>query len=274
MENTMLKALAIAAISLCICSVWGAKVEGEQTTGVRVIPMRPTPEPDEVEVRFAFPYEGELKTGNPVIVQLRLEAFPLGFNSDFPRAREIRNSDEGQSLHIIVDGKHHFDINEAIDDVAENEEIDFDQIIQAKIPYRLSDGIHILRAFPVRSFGEALKGPKSFASTYFYYGKTEQKSSVDLDKPYLTYNCPEGEFERDQPVLLDFYLSNTQLSKDGYKVRLIIDGTDKRILTDWAPYYIYGLKKGSHSIKLELLDPSGKVLAPLFNDLQQTIVVK
>lgn len=264
----------IAAISLSVCSVWGASVEGAQTTGVRVIPMRPTPEPDEVEVRFAFPLEGELKTENPVITQLRLEGYPLGFDSDFPRAREIRNNDEGQSLHIIVDGKHHFDINEAIDDVAENEEIDFDQIIQAKIPYSLSDGIHILRAFPVRSFGESLKNPKCFAAIYFYFRKAEQTPSVDLDKPYLTYNCPEGEFQSDQPILLDFYLSNTQLSKDGYKVRLTIDGSDKRILTEWAPYYIYGLKKGSHSIKLELLDPNGKVLAPLFNDLEQKISVR
>src|SRR5580692_2107293 len=184
----------IAAISLSVCSVWGASVEGVQTTGVRVVPVRPTPEPDEVEVRFAFPYEGELKTENHVITQLRLEAFPLGFNSDFPRAREIRNSNEGQSLHIIVDGKHHFDINEAIDDVAENEEIDFDQIIQAKIPYDLSDGIHILRAFHVRSFGESLKNPKCFAATYFYFGNAKKKASIDLEKPYLTYNCPEGEF--------------------------------------------------------------------------------
>ncbi len=264
---------AIAAISLSVCSVWGARVEGSQTTGVRVIPMKSTPEPDEVEVRFVFPLEGELKTDSPVIVQLRLEAFPIGFNSDFPRAREIRDSDEGQSIHIILDGKHHFDINEAIDDVAENEEIDFDQIIQAKIPYNLSDGIHILRTFPVRSFGESLKNPKCFAATYFYFGKAEKKPSFDLEKPYLTYNCPEGEFTSGQPILLDFYLSNTQLSKDGYKVRLTIDGSDKRILTDWVPYYIYGLKKGSHSIKLELLDPNNKVLAPLFNDLEQKIVV-
>jgi hypothetical protein len=90
----------------------------------------------------------------------------------------------------------------------------------------------------------------------------------------LTYNAPEGEFKDGQPILLDFYVVNTQLSKDGYKVRLIIDGTDKRMLTEWVPYFIYGLKKGSHTIKLELLNPQGTVLAPLFNDLEQTIVVK
>src|SRR4051812_47824553 len=96
---------AIVAISLGVGSAWGATVEGEQTTSVRVIPMKPSPEADEVEVRFAFPLEGEVKTENPVTTQLRLEAFPLGFMTDLPRAREIRDSDEGQSIHIIVDGK-------------------------------------------------------------------------------------------------------------------------------------------------------------------------
>jgi hypothetical protein len=231
---------ALISISLGISSsVWGATVEGKQSGTVRVIPMKPSPEPDEVEVRFAFPLEGEVKTSNPVTAQLRIEAFPLGFKTDLPRARQIRDSKKGQSIHIIVDGKHHFDINEAIDDVAENEEIDFDQIIQAKIPYKLSEGIHILRAFPIWSFDECLKGPKCFAAMYFYFGKAEKSPSIDLSQPYLT-----------------------------------IDGSDERTLTDWVPYFIYGLKKGSHTIKLELRDPQNKVLPPLFKDLEQTIVVK
>lgn len=269
--------LAAAVLSIALGAspaLFGAMVEGDHSGEVRVVPVRPTPQPDEVEVRFAFPEEGEVKTENPVKTQLRIEAYPLGFNSDFPRAREIRDSDEGQSIHIIVDGKHHFDVNEAIDDISENEEIDFDQIIEAKIPYNLSQGIHILRAFPVRSFGECLKSSASFASTYFYFGKGETNPSIDLSRPYITYNEPEGEFTAKKPILLDFYLSNTQLSQDGYKVRLTIDGKDKRILTEWAPYYIYGLKRGSHTIKLELLSPQGSVLPPLFDDLHQTIIVK
>ena len=270
-----MKLLALLlSLSFLSSSIWGADVEGTQTRGVRVIPMKPTPEPDEIEVRFAFPLPGEVKNDNPVKVQLRLEGYPIGFMSDFPRARELRASDEGQALRIIVDGKPHFDINEAIDDIAENEEIDFDQILETTIPYNLSRGIHVLRAFPIRSYGEALKGPSCFASIYFYFGKAENKPSIDLSQPFLTYNAPEGEFKNDQPILLDFYLSNTQLSRDGYKVRLNIDGIDKRILTEWVPYYIYGLKKGSHTLKLELLDPQGKVLPPLFNDLSRTIVVK
>ena len=47
-----------------------------------------------------------------------------------------------------------------------------------------------------------------------------------------------------QPVLLDFFISNCELTSDGYKVRLIVDGDAIRTLTSWQPYYIYGLKKG------------------------------
>ncbi len=267
-----MKLLAIA-LSLS-ASLFGAVVEGEHSGEIQVVPVQRTPEPNEVETRFSFPSKGELKTEAPVKLQLRLEAYPLGFNSDFLRAREVRDSDEGQAMRIIVDDKEFFSINEAIDDISENEEIDFDQTLEATIPYKLSPGVHILRAFPVRSFGESLKGPNCFAATYFYFGTKEGGPTIDLSKPYLTYNEPDGQYKFGKPILVDFLLKNTQLSSDGYKVRLIIDNNDKRILTDWVPYYIYGLKKGSHTIKLELLNPQGHVIQPLFNDLQRTIVIK
>lgn len=264
----------LATLACIPLALFGASVEGEKSGQVRVIPVEPTPEPNEVETRIAFPDTGEVKTENPVTVQFRLEAYPLGFNSDFLRAREIYDSPEGQSLHIIIDGQEYFAVNEAIDDVTENEEIDFDQTIETRIPFNLSPGIHIIRAFPVRSYGESLKGPRCFAADYFYFGSTQSKPSIDLSQPYLTYNMPDGTYDGSKPILLDFYLTNTQLSKDGYQVRLTIDGTDKRLLTAWVPHYIYGLKKGSHTIKLELLDPNKKVIPPLFNDLERTIIVK
>lgn len=264
----------VALVLSLSASLFGAVVEGEHSGEVRVIPMQRTPEPNEVETRFSFPSKGEIKTEAPIKIQLRLEAYPIGFNSDFLRAREVRDNGEGQAIHIILDGKESFSINEAIDDISENEEIDFDQTLEATIPYELSPGLHILRAFPVRSYGESLKGPNCFAASYFYFKTSQDKTTIDLSKPYLTYNQPDGEYKAGMPILVDFMLTNAQLSNDGYKVRLTIDGTDKRILTDWVPYYVYGLKKGPHTVKLELLTPQGSVIPPLFNDLQRTVVVK
>jgi hypothetical protein len=113
-----------------------------------------------------------------------------------------------------------------------------------------------------------------FEACTFFVGQRKPTLSVDLSMPYITYNQPQGEFDGKQPILLDFFVKNTQLSKDGYQVRLTIDRTDKRLLSDWSPYYIYGLKRGSHTIKLELLDQHNKVVKPLFNDLERTIVVR
>ena len=56
-------------------------------------------------------------------------------------------------------------------------------------------------------------------------------------------------------------------------MRLTVDGKVHRTLTSWQPYYIYGLQKGKHTIRLELVDASGKVVAGPFNDVQRTIQV-
>lgn len=267
MKTVFLSSLLIS------CALFGADIEGESKTNIRIVSVDPTPEPDQVLTHISFPDNGEVKESNPVTVQIRLEGFPLGIYSDFPRARELRDRKQGQSLHIIVDDKPFIAVNEAIDDTADSEEIDFDQTIEVTIPFKLSDGPHVLRVFPVRSFDESLKGHKAFESTYFYVGKKQGKP-VDLSQPYLTYNQPVGEFESGKPILLDFFLSNAQLSRDGYKVRLTIDGSDKRILTQWIPYYIYGLSKGSHTIKLELLNPLNRVVPGLFGDPQRTITLR
>ncbi len=242
---------------------------------IRVIPVEPTAQPDSTELRLVFPKEGKLFSENSIPIEIRLEGYPLGINSDFSRCREIRNSEEGQAIHIFVDGRPFFSVNEAIDETSENEEINYDQTIKTTIPYKLSKGVHILRAFPVRSFQESLKKSGCFKATYFYLGSEEKKPSIDLSKPYLTYNQPEGVYSKEKPVLLDFYLSNIELGEDGYKVRLTIDKKKSPIfLHEWRPYYIHGLAKGSHTIQLELLDSKGRVVDPLFKDLQRTITVQ
>jgi len=250
-----------------------AAVETKTQNAPRVVRMRETPEPENIHIHFIGPTPEKLESGK-VKVQIQLEAYPLGIFSDFPRARQIRDSGEGQAMRIILDGNSPFDVNEAINEISESEEIDFDQTLVTAIPYSLSNGVHLLRVFPIRSFSESLKGPGCFAATIFFVNQRSNTPYFDLNMPYLTYNEPEGEYVAGQPILLDFYLSNIQLSPDGFKVRVTIDHKDKRILTDWAPYYIYNLSPGKHMVELELLDPDNKVVRPLFNDLKRNFTVR
>jgi hypothetical protein len=246
--------------------------------GIRVVPVNPTPEPDQVKTRIVFPKADELVSSQPIKGQIKVEGYPLGTDSDFPREKEIFNDREGQSLHVFIDNQPYFPLNEAVIDALEDFENYYDQSVIFQVPYTLQPGMHVMRVFPVRSYRESLKGDNCYDMHVFYYRIIKDNPQMILDGPYLTYNEPQGEFTMDKrnpkPILLDFYIHNCELSKDGYKVRLTIDNANQRTLTSWQPFYIYGLKKGVHRIRLELLDPQNVRVAGLFNDVERTIVVK
>ena len=122
-----------------------------------------------------------------------------------------------------------------------------------------------------------MKRQSSFAAAIFYYQHQKQGDTlnVDLQKPYLTYNEPQGKYPYSQsnPILLDFLISNCDLSSDGYKVALMIDGQNIQALTDYTPYYIYNLNRGKHKIRLELLDENDKIVPGFSNMIERDIEI-
>lgn len=271
----------LATITVMMCNLGNCAYLEEQTPntkGVQVVPVNPTPDPNEVETKVLFPKREELKTSVPIKGQIRVDGIALGVDTEQPRRKEIWNDPDGQSLHIFIDNQPYFSINEAFIDSLDDIEEYYDQTADFEIPFKLQPGMHVIRAFPVRSYNESVKSDRAFTATVFYYQEKKGNPQIDLSQPYLTYNEPQGEYDYgkkgQQPILLDFYLTNCDLSRDGYKVRLTIDNENQRILTAWQPYYIYGLKKGMHRIRLELLDPQNNYVSGLFNDVTRTIVIK
>lgn len=280
----------MAAFSLGIClSLWSS-VEGAEASPtlkkvaditehtpnvgeIRIVPVDPTPEGDEILTLIVYPKNGEVKNSPSFTIQTRLEGYPLGILSDFPRHKEIYDDPEGQSLYVILDDNPPLTINESFVDSLDNNENYYEELLEVAIPYMLDPGMHVIRAFPVRSYGESLKGDGCFAASIFYYQSQEETLAFSLDDAYLTYNQPYGEYAFGKPILLDFYLTNVQLSRDGYKVRVSIDGAAQRTLTQWIPYYMHGLKRGTHTIRLQLLDPQNKQVPGPFNDVQRTISI-
>ncbi len=244
---------------------------------IRIVPVKPTPDPEIVETRVVFPQMRDIQTKNPVDVQIRLDGYPLRTYSQFPRAREVLNyNKEGQTLHIVVDNEPYFPENEAIVDALDNAMDYYDQVLEFQIPFDLSPGMHILRVFPARSFGESVKSDGAFTARTFFFRTKTPTLDVDLSQPYLTANQPQGDYKYDpkKPILLDFYLTNVLLSRDGYKVRVTIDKTVQRIVTQWIPYYIYGLKQGNHMIRLELLNEQNQVAPGMFNTVERSFTLK
>jgi hypothetical protein len=274
------QALLVTTLAMLFNTGYCASLEEHAPNfeGIQVVPVERTPDPDHVETRVLYPKYNEMKTTAPIKGQIRVDGYALGVDTEQPRKKEIWNDPEGQSLHIFIDNEPYFAVNEALIDALDDVEDYFDQTADFKIPFKLQPGMHIIRTFPVRSYNESVKSDRAFVASVFYYQEKKNSSPVDLSKPYLTYNEPQGEYEYNKknplPILLDFYITNCQLSRDGYKVRLTIDNETMRTLTAWQPYYIHGLQKGMHRIRLELLDPQNTLVPGIFNDVTRTIVVK
>jgi hypothetical protein len=275
-RQTLYKSLLFSALLPWIPMQGAVEYQEGQSNpnNIQVVPVEPTPEPDDIAIRIQYPSEGRVEKKNPVRVEMRIDWFPLGVDTDLPRKDEIFDSKSGQCLHVFVDDQDYFTVCEALFDAVDDHDEYFDQIAEFDIPFSLTPGLHVIRAFPCRSFGESLKKPKNSVAKTFYFEKKDSKT-FDLNQPYLTYNEPQGSFEDpNKPILLDFYINNCTLSKDGYKVRLTIDGANQRFLYDWVPYYIYGLGKGEHTIRLELISPQNTPVAGPFNDVQKKFTIQ
>jgi hypothetical protein len=252
------------------------KPDAANRSSLRAMPAARTVEATTVVLAIAIPKNGQVLAGNPAWTQFRIEGFALGAaSSQFDRADEIAVSKMGQTIHIVIDNQPYFPVNEPALDPFDEGGFYYDTSYKVEIPYRLKEGMHTIRAFPARSFGESLKGEKTFAALNFYIGEQEDNPNMDLSKPFLTYNEPSDEMPltEDKPILLDFYICNAELSSDGYKVRLTIDGKVNRVISSWQPFYIYGLKKGKHTVRLELLDQENVLVPGTFNDVKRTFTV-
>jgi len=90
----------------------------------------------------------------------------------------------------------------------------------------------------------------------------ETESSFDMNQPHLFYYLPQSETNE---AILDFYLVNTSIAKDGNKVKVTINEVDF-IVNKWAAYQIFGLKNFENIVRIQLLDKNNKLIEGPFND--------
>jgi len=163
----------------------------------------------------------------------------------------LANSAKGQHIHFIVNNGPYSAHYENL------------------FTKELKDSTNVILAFLSRSYHESVKNLNAFILTQV------GEKQVDLDRELLFYSRPKGTYKGadTEKLLLDFYLVNTEISKNGNKVRATIQ--DKEFIIDeWAPYYIEGLSKGEVKIKLELIDSSGSLIDTHFNPSERTIILE
>ncbi len=121
-------------------------------------------------------------------------------------------------------------------------------------------GNNVFLAFLTDKEGISIKTNKGSVLKNVVMGDME--GLFDMNQPHLFYYLPQTS---GVSPILDFYLVNTSINKDGNKVKVIINQTEF-ILNKWAAYQISGLPKADNKIRIQLIDKNGKLIDGPFND--------
>jgi len=255
---------AAALLSLGACGKSAPDTDGADTTAtatgpaeIRIVKGEHGPDYPEAKLAVLAPAPDAVVTGDSVLVKVQLSGVELTAPTNGEQSKGIAYSKEGQHIHVIIDDKPYMAMYK----------------LDSFSVGALTPGIHTLRAFPSRSWHESIKKPGAFVAYNFYVKEKSGTPSMDPAGPLLTYSRPKGDYSGADAkrVLLDFFLSNVELGPGKYKVVASVDGQVKDTLTEWIPYYIEGLADGSHTIRLELLGPDGKVVPGAYNTAEREI---
>ena len=177
--------------------------------------------------------------------------YELGEQTEKNFKYPLANSDLGQHIHFIVNNgpySAHYD---------------------EEFSKKLDDNSNIILAFLSRSYHESVKNKNAFVLIQ------TGGNNINLNNEFMFYSRPKGTYKNDntEKVLLDFYLVNTEVSKNGNRVRATINDSEFYIY-DWSPYIIEGLPKGETTIKLELLNSKNELIKTEFNPSFRTIILE
>ena len=193
----------------------------------------------------------ELNSGSELEFSFDVKNYELGAQTEHEFQYSLANSKKGQHIHLIINNNP------------------YSAHYTNKFKKKLDPDNGVILAFLSRSYHESVKNKNAYIFTQ--YGDLEK---IDLDKQYLFYSRPKGTYtgQDTKKLLLDFYLINTTISKNGNKVRATIND-EEFLIDEWSPYYIEGLPKGEVKIKLELINSSGELIDSPFNPSIRTVIL-
>lgn len=224
----------------------GTEAEEPSPGTARLVAGESTPiEGRSPTLRILAPRNGSTVARGPVMLRLQLRNWQL-------------EPDPGRHVHVILDNEAYI----AVRDVGRP--IDLNALVQENLHRELTPGTHVVRVFPSRAHHESVKTEGAFAVAMFHYQQATEGFSFDPEAPLLTYSRPKGCNPPGERVLLDFYLTNVDLTS-GMRVRYVIDRLQGDI-TEWTPHWIEGLRNGEHSVRLTLVDANGQPVPGPFND--------
>lgn len=265
--KTLVQLSAIAAITtlgLTACNNAGTDSSKTTTTdstttttstpraAVAITKVGASPEFPEAKLSMAAPSAQKVGTDSVKLTfNFTVKGYDLKNQTADNTGKGCNNSDKGQHIHFIMDNAPYKALYEPKNEVtlANNTE-------------------HYLISFLSRSYHESLKNKDAAVVLHFKIDEKGNYKKLDDPKtPMLFYSRPKGDYigKDTANVLLDFYVMNTILGADGYKVKAQVMnetlGTDNTFtIGTWESNFIQNLGSGKCKVMLTLLDKDGKAV--------------
>ncbi len=221
----------------------------EVNTPDAIVKLAPTLEKYQPQVQILSPKADEVLADDRVTVKLQVNDLPIFKDPELGL---------GNHLHVILDKQTYQGVYD---------------LSQPLVFKNLAAGTHSLRVFASRPWHESFKNEGAYAQTTFHVLTKTAENNPNPQQPLLTYSRPTGIYSA-EPIMLDYYLSNTPshlVAKKGdsgladWRIRATVNG-QQFILDRWAPIYLQGFKLGKNWVKLELVDNLGNPIPNVYND--------
>lgn len=238
-------------------------------------PAKPPPPPVTLTPGAASPDPPAPLPTVAITAPTKGQVIPSDKAADFSVKLDVKNwqTAVGSShVHLILDNKP------------------YKAIYDTKAPVKLSelsggqaisDGLHVLVAFPSRANHESVKTKGALAIVPFWVGKKGDAKDDPTKKPMLIYSRPKGDYKGEMAnhVLIDFYLANATLAEGKEHVKVTVTGPgiqkplEAKVEKFGTPLYLDNLQNGSYEVKTELVDASGKPMDGLWGTTTRTIKI-
>ncbi len=212
-------------------------------------------------LRITSPAEGELLPAGPWQLGLVLDDWPL-----------VRDPSLGLGPHLVVqvDEGPGERIGDWSQGEASNGRLNLDMAA-------LAPGSHRITVYAALPWGEAVKLPGATAQLRVHRVAANPLSQPAAGSAQLLAVSPDA-LSQSEPVLIDWLLQDAPLQglRDGdarWRLRISVNG-DSFLVDQNTPVWLRGLKPGSNSLLLELLDGLGEPLNPPFNSLVREVVIQ
>lgn len=224
-----------------------------EVEGIKLYPAQIAETYPDAKLSLKSPKKEEVQEAKEYEFSFAVERYELMQQTDDEKAQHCANSKKGQHIHFILNNAPY--------------EAHYEPNFKAE----LMEGNNVVLAFLSRSYHESIKQKDAFILQNFPIG--EETAAFDQTSKHLFYSRPKGTYSgKDaERILLDFYLVNTSLSKEGERVRVTIDEKEF-VLNSWQPYFVEGLSMGEHTFRIQLIDANGDVVPGPFNDSGERVI--